>query len=379
VNTTHNDIRVSHSGDGTLLIHFGGSWKLSANLPSASEIQHQVEAASPPVRRVAFETSGITDWDTGLLTFVAAMKDYCTDRGIATDTGGLPGGAQKLLALATAVPEAKGARRSDAKVPMLDQVGLAGMKFADTGMRFLDFLGSYLTAFARFLQGKARFRRQDFTLVVQQVGANALPIVTVINFLVGAILAYVGALQLKPFGAQIYVANLVAVAMAREMASLMTGIILSGRTGASFAANLGTMRVNEEIDALDTMGINPMEFLVLPRVLALALMTPLLCIYADLIGILGGMTVSAFVLDIGVREYISQTELALEINHLLAGLIKGGAYGVLVGLAGCFRGMQSGRSASAVGDAATAAAVTGIVSIIVADLFFTVIFDAIGI
>jgi phospholipid/cholesterol/gamma-HCH transport system permease protein len=196
---------------------------------------------------------------------------------------------------------------------------------------------------------------------------------------VGLILAFVGAVQLKLFGAQIYVADLVGIGMAREMGAMMTAIVMAGRTGAAFAAQLGTMVVNEEIDALKTLGIAPMEFLVLPRMLALVLMLPLLCLYANLMGILGGGLIGVGLLDISPMAYLNQTRAALNLTQFVVGLVKAGVFGVLVALSGCLRGMQSGRSASAVGEAATSAVVTAIVSIIVSDAILTVIFDRIGI
>jgi phospholipid/cholesterol/gamma-HCH transport system permease protein len=200
-----------------------------------------------------------------------------------------------------------------------------------------------------------------------------------ISALVGLILAFVGAVQLLMFGAQIYVANLVGIAIVRVMGPIMTGIIMAGRTGAAFAAELGTMQVNEEIDALRTLGISPMEFLVLPRMLALALMMPLLCLYADLIGILGGLLVGMGMLDLDPVVYFNQTREAVSLKHFWIGLFHSVIFGVLVALAGCLRGMQCGRSASAVGHAATSAVVTGIVSIIVATAIITFICNILGI
>ena len=166
--------------------------------------------------------------------------------------------------------------------------------------------------------------------------------------------------------------------MAREMGALMTGIIMAGRTGAAFAAQLGTMTVNQEIDALTTLGLNPMEFLVVPRMLALVLMVPLLCLYADLVGILGGAVVGVGMLHLGTVQYYQQTLYILQLRDFVLGLIKGAVFGILVALAGCLRGMQSGRSASAVGAAATSAVVTGIVWIIIFDALLTVIYDVLG-
>ncbi len=181
------------------------------------------------------------------------------------------------------------------------------------------------------------------------------------------------------FGAQIYVADMVGIAMTREMGAMMTGIIMAGRTGAAFAAQLGTMQVNEEIDALTTMGISPMEFLVLPRMLALILMMPLLTLYADLVGIIGGAVVGIGMLDISYTQYFNQTQEALNLTHVAAGIFKSVVYGVLIALSGCLQGMRCGRSASAVGKATTSAVVMAIILIIVSDGLFAVISNALGI
>jgi phospholipid/cholesterol/gamma-HCH transport system permease protein len=229
------------------------------------------------------------------------------------------------------------------------------------------------------LGGKALFRRSDLVLIIQECGAQALPIISLISFLVGLILAFVGAVQLLMFGAQIYVASLVGIAMVRVMGAIMTGIILTGRTGAAFAAQLGTMEVNEEIDALRTLGISPVEFLVLPRMTALFLMTPLLCLYADLMGILGGLVVGVGMLDLNVMEYYHMTQASVSLNDFWIGLFQSGVFGVLVAVSGCLRGMQCGRSASSVGEAATSAVVTGIVSIVVATAVITLMCNVLGI
>ena len=236
-------------------------------------------------------------------------------------------------------------------------------------------MGDAALALARFVRGKATFRWVDLFGIIQDCGPSALPIVTLISFLVGLILAFMGAVQLKSFGAQVYVADLVAIAATREMGCLMTGIIMAGRTGAAFAAQLGTMRVNEEIDALTTMGIPAMDFLVLPRMVALILMMPLLTVYSDLLAIFGGAFVGVTMLDLGLIEYLDRTTHALTLTNFFLGVIKGSVFGVLIALSGCLRGMQSGRSAAAVGLAATSAVVTAIVLIVVAEGIFAVVLD----
>ena len=231
----------------------------------------------------------------------------------------------------------------------------------------------------RLLRGRATFPRTEFAVILQEVGAQALPIVSLISLLVGLILAFMGAVQLRQFGAEIYVADLVGIGMARDMGPIMAGIIMAGRTGAAFAAELGTMMVNEEIDALETMGVDPTEYLVLPRMLALMATMPLLALYAIVLGIVGGLLVSVSALDVGLRAYLLETQHALDYSDVAGGLIKASVYGAIVALAACLRGMQSGRSAAAVGEATTSAVVTGIVFIIVACGVLTAVYDVLGI
>jgi phospholipid/cholesterol/gamma-HCH transport system permease protein len=226
---------------------------------------------------------------------------------------------------------------------------------------------------------KARFQTVDLFLFMQQSGAQALPIITLLSFLVGVILAFIGAVQLQRFGAQIYVADLVGIAIVREMGAVMTGIIMAGRTGAAFASQIGTMKVTQEIDAFTTIGLSPHEFLVLPRVIALVLMMPLLCLYADFIGVLGGAVVGTGMLNISWTAYVRETTKAITLGDVFGGVFKSTVYGVLIALFGCLRGLQCGKSSSAVGDAATSAVVTGIVAVVAACGIFAVVFYVLGI
>jgi len=360
----------------TLLINLSGSWTLKYKRPSADLVKKEVTQSA--TTGIAFDTTGVTDWDSALLIFLGRLTDLSSKQGLNIDKTGLPDGAGKLLDLAAAVPEKEGARKKSREETFLFRVGYESMAFFRSSGEALAFVGETFTAFTRFLAGKARFRRSDLTRILQDCGIEALPIVSLISLLVGLILAFVGAVQLTMFGAQIYVANLVGIAMVRVMGAVMAGIIMAGRTGAAFAAQLGTMQVNEEIDAFKTMGISPMEFLVLPRILGLTLMMPLLCLYADLMGILGGFIVGVGMLDLNMVEYYNQTKSAVTLNDLWIGIVQSAVFGILVAIAGCLRGMQCGRSASAVGDAATSAVVTGIVAIIIATAIITVITNVMG-
>lgn len=371
-------ISYGRPDENTLLVKLRGSWTIGARIPATDEAQKYMQPAKG-IRRVVFGTDEVADWDSGLLTFLIKIKDYCSKNNITFEKDGLPRGVERLISLASAVPERKGARKQFTRPSLFDRIGASTIGLWQSAKEFLSFIGEAFIALLKFLVGRASFRRSDLALFMQECGANALPIVSLISFLVGLILAFVGAIQLEMFGAQIYVADLVGIAMLRVMGAIMAGIVMAGRTGAAFAAQIGTMQVNEEIDALKTMGVSPMEFLVLPRMLALVVMMPLLGIYADLMGILGGLVVGVGMLDIGLKQYIMQTKAALNLNHFFIGLFQAGVFGVLVALAGCLRGIQCGRSASAVGDATTSAVVTSIVAIIVATAIVTVACNVLGI
>jgi len=372
------EMNFSRPIDDTLLVRLAGDWTIAEGIPSVEEVQKQADSG-PPVQRIAFDTQDLGRWDSGLITFLIKLFEQSSQSQIDTNREGLPEGVRRLLDLAAAVPEKKDAHKEAVREPFLVQVGKSSMDIARQAGALVTFLGESTIALGRFFVGKAKFRRSDLWLTIQQCGVDALPIVTLISFLVGLILAFVGAVQLAMFGAQIFIANLVGIAMAREMAAIMTGIIMAGRTGAAFAAQIGTMQVNEEVDALITMGVSPMEFLVLPRMIALIVMMPLLCLYANLVGILGGFVVGTGMFDISFTQYMEQTRLALNLTHFGLGIFKSAIFGVLVAIAGCLRGMECGRSASAVGDAATSAVVTSIVLIVVTDGLFAVITNIIGI
>ncbi|MGH0033582.1 MAG: ABC transporter permease [Myxococcota bacterium] len=362
-----------------LEIRIAGDFRGISRLPSPAEAEARIRG-SAALRRLRFDAASLSGWDSGLLTCLVRIVRAARDREIDVDDAGLPEGARTLLDLAFAVPERRDAGRGgDGSGSLLERTGEATLR-ATSGLRDgVAFLGSATLALGRFATGRARYRRSDLMLTIQQCGADALPIVSLISILVGLILAFVGATQLRLFGAEIYVANLVAIGMAREMGAMMAAIIMAGRTGAAFAAQLGTMTVNEEIDALSTLGIPPMDFLVLPRMVALIVMMPLLCLYADVLGILGGAIVSIASFDLSPTQYWNQTLETLDLTHVGVGVVKSAIFGVIVALSGCLRGIQCGRSASAVGDAATSAVVTGIVLIIVSDSVVTVVTTILGI
>lgn len=235
------------------------------------------------------------------------------------------------------------------------------------------FLGEMLAVAAR---GRWRFRARDLGQVAADCSARAVPIVTVVNLLVGAILAFVGAVQLRKFGAGLFVADLVGIAVTREMAAIITAVVMAGRTGAAFAAELATMQANEEIDALDVLGLPAADFLVLPRVAALLVALPLLYAYACLAGLAGGLLVSIGLLDVSAAGYLQRTAEAMSWTHPALGAAKALVFGATVGLVGCYCGLNAQRNAAGVGAATTRSVVTSIVAIIVIDAVFAVCANA---
>jgi phospholipid/cholesterol/gamma-HCH transport system permease protein len=366
---TGDRIAFTRPASGVLVVSLSGRWTLVEGVPPAGPV---LTALEPGDGRLGFDASAVTSWDSALVTFLHSVATLARGRGVSVDTAGLPEGVRRLVDLALAV-KPREAATSVVDDALTARVGRTALRAWGTAGDALAFVGETALAFAALFRGRARFRGVDLALAFEAAGVGALGIVALINFLIGAVLAFVGAVQLQQFGAAIYVANLVAIGVARELGALMTGIVMAGRTGASFAAVLGTMRVNEEVDALETMGLRPVEFLVLPRVLATALMMPALVAYADLMGLLGGLFVGTTLLDIGVRQYAQQTQAALALRHVWIGLGKSVVFGAVVATTGCYYGIRCGRSAAAVGEATTRAVVMGIVLVVVVDAVATVL------
>jgi len=362
----------------TLAVRVSGDWLLAADLPRAENVLELLREEPGP-EAVTFDTRELGDWDTGLITALITIYRAADINDIRFDDGGLPEGARRLIKLAFTVKEREGARREIRHKPFLEQVGESVLEVWNRGRLLLTFTGELTMSLGRFFRGTATYLRSDLMQYIQDAGAKAFPIVSVISFLTGMIFAFVGLIQLNMFGAGIYTADLVAVAMVREMSAIMTGIIMAGRTGAAYAAQIGTMKVNEEVDALKTLGMDPIDFLVTPRVIALVIMMPLLTMYASLMGILGGTAVGVIMLDISLVQYIAQTVSAVNLESLFGGLFKSIVYGGLVALAGCQQGMACGKSAMAVGESTTRAVVMGIVLIVVSASVLTVIFINLGI
>jgi phospholipid/cholesterol/gamma-HCH transport system permease protein len=374
--TPRGDAAFAREG-GALVLRLAGRWSLHGTRPASADARAELASAAPS--RLVVDARGVEEWDTSLLAYLTPVLVEARERNVPADLSALPDGARRLLELAQAVPERAGARRQEERPGVLARIGESTLAVREGGGEVLRFIGEVTLAFGRMLRLRARFQMSELGLVIQQTGPQALPIVTLIAFLVGLILAFMGAVQLERFGASIYVADLVGLGMTREMGAMMTAIVMAGRTGAAFAAQLGTMKVTEEIDALSTFGISPLEFLVLPRMLALCLMMPLLCVYANFWGIVGGVVVATGMLDLSLTQFLNETYYAVTVTDFMLGVVKSVVFGALIALSGCLRGMQTQGSASAVGDSATAAVVSSIVLIVATDGLFAVVCNILGI
>jgi phospholipid/cholesterol/gamma-HCH transport system permease protein len=366
------DLRVrAELRDDWLVVELRGTWRITEPRPVWAQLRGGLEA-----RRVKLKWGKLENWDSALLLFVFEVRQWCRVQGAYCDLSDLPVALQKLLGQLLAVNETKvNFVRAD---DFLSTVGFAAQDAWAKTREIATFVGECVLSAVALAKTPQKFRWRDCLDQMQQCGAMALPIVSLISLLVGLIMAYQSAILMRQFGADIYVADAVGLVMVREMGSMMTAIILAGRTGAAFAATLGNMKAGEEIDALTTFGIRPVDFLVLPRLVALAVMMPLLALYANALGIFGGMLVALGLLDIPPTAYWVQTQSAIDLSDVCTGLIKASAFGLLVGLAGCHRGLRADRSAQGVGQAATSAVVMGLLLIIVFDAVFAVVFNVFG-
>ena len=344
-------------GDGTTLVVVAGDWSIHQSLP-----------------KIAFKGDKVRLQADDLGTFDSSLPAwiYVHFKNVRQcDLSALPPRLQALVEMAEKATLSAGPA---APTSVLENFGTWGIDSTHSWARAFDHIGQTAVGFARTCLGRARVNWSDFTLQLQTAGVDALPIVALLGFLTGLIMAYVGLIQLRQVGATVYVANLVSLAMTREMGALMTGVIACGRTSTSFASQLGSMNVSQETDALRSLGINPVEYLAIPRILAVTLMVPLLAIFATFVGIFGGMIV-ACAGDLSIEQYLTQAILAIKFKSFLVGFIKSIAFGFIAAWAGCYRGSVAQRSALGVGDAATSAAVLGITLIVIADALFAVIFN----
>jgi phospholipid/cholesterol/gamma-HCH transport system permease protein len=367
-------VHISSGGD-TLTLVLSGRLDMDTTGSLWRDTQRILQQS--PVPRVVMDMSGVSYCDGAGIAFIDGFRQHQTSLGGELSVLGLDEKFRRLLDIYSQLsihPPLKHVRES---LSIVEQIGRAAFKVWQDCRVLVAFTGELAVTVVRAARSPRRIRWQDTWLVAEQAGVNALPIIILIGLLLGLILAFQAAMPMRQFGADIYVANLIGVSMLREMGALITAIILAGRSGSAFAAELGTMNVREEIDALETMGLEPVRFLVLPRVLAAVTMTPLLTVFANLAGLIGGAVVMR-ILGFPLVTYVNQVLSAVTVGDFLGGLFKALCFGIVVSAIGCLRGLEATRGASGVGQATTRAVVSGIVLIAILDGIFAVLFYALG-
>lgn len=318
-------------------------------------------------------------WDSALVVFLRMVRDRARANGVHIEDQDVPQAARQLLALAAAADPTTAPHRELRRKSVVSRVGESFLRGCSEASIAVALLGDTALRGTAALAGRARSRAVDVLHLMRESGPGALAIVAIVNGLVGAILAFVGAIQFRRFGAGIYVADLVGIAVVREMAAVMTAIVMAGRTGGAYAAHIATMQGNEEIDALKTFGIPPFDFLVLPRIVALVTMMPLLYLYGCAVGLFGGYLVGIATLDLTSSAFLAELVGAVAGRQFAIGAVKSVTFGALIALAGCHIGLRAGRSAADVGRAATSAVVAGIIGVIALDAVFAACTNALGI
>ncbi len=362
-------VTFSQAHSEVLVVSLSGHWGKELDPVVQQELEQKLREIDGAIK---LEPGNDFSWDSHFPVYLYSCMRNVKNQGCSLDLSAMPVAVRKLLQLANAVPPNTSAQSSE-KRPFAPFAGTIKEAYG-----LLAFLGEMVFATLRLITGRSHMRGVDALTSLSQAGPKAIGIITLISILVGMILAYLGMIQLQQFGAEVYVANLVGLGMVREMGALMTAVIMAGRTGAAWAAELGAMKVNEEVDALTTMGIRPMDFLVMPRLLAMVIMMPLLCIYSFVLGIVGGAAV-VLTMNMTPRMYISQLLTAFGPDDIAVGCFKGAVFGLLIVLAGCRSGMECGGSSAAVGQATTRAVVSAIVYIVMADAGMNLLFFHLGI
>ncbi len=369
------DLRITNQeGEVECILH--GDWVMSVESKTAMSKWNKFwKNLSESTNHFRLNLDRDSKWDSSLLVFIFQAEDELESRGITMDLSLLPKKVQNFIKFAK---YRKKQEKNQESFVTSDSLEFWKSNW-DAISNVSTFWGKWLIALVRMALGHSFMRFGDFLLACRACGASALPIVTLIAFLTGLTMAFVGSVQLEKFNATIYVADLVSLAMVREMGALMVAIVMAGRTGASFAAELGSMKIREEIDSLRTFGIPVIDFIVLPRTLALFIMTPLLTLYADVVGILGGLTVGTQVMDFSSLHFFEQTQSALtNMWEIYSGLIKSLSFGLIIGLVGCYKGLFTGRDSASLGRSVTSSVVVSITLIVVFDALFEICFSFLG-
>jgi len=369
--TATADYDIRKTGQGAIGIHLQGRLDVESSAAVIHRLQSDLKKTTFSSLTVSLDDVSYFD-DYGALVLLELKKIALAQNGSFTIIDN-HGKAQKILSIVDFEKQEdilplKGRRVSN----LVEKIGSAAIEQTNNAKELVSFLGSFILAFIQGFSHIKSLRFNDTIKCMEKTGVNALPIVGLTSFLLGLVIAFMSSLQLKQFGANIFVASLVAVAMVSELGPIMTAIVVAGRTGSAFAAEIGTMKISEEIDALTTMGFNPLVFLGLPRVLSAIIVVPLLTLFSNVFAIAGGLIVGVFMLDLTTSSYMSQTIKALDLFEVTWGLSKSMCFAVIIGSVGCLRGFQTKGGADAVGNAATSAVVTSVFLIILIDSIFAV-------
>ncbi|MBO6838429.1 MAG: MlaE family lipid ABC transporter permease subunit [Alphaproteobacteria bacterium] len=368
----------TESGGSALTVLAGGTWTVAGSA-SLNEI---VESLKPgAARRVVFDLSRIERLDSAGAWLLFKTAARLRDEGIETEFTGVADRHRPLLQIVEDRGGAEAVRddRPNALIALLDRTGRGAVGAATKGLELLNFVGMVTLIFLRALTSPGRFRPKALVTQIEQTGLNALPIVGLLSFLVGVVLAYLMSDQLRQFGAEVFTVNLVGLSMLREVAVLITAIMIAGRSGSAFTAQIGTMKVNEEIDAMGTLGLDPVEVLVLPRIIALMITLPVLTFFADIMGVLGGGVMTVLALDLTPTQFVTALKNAIELNDFLVGMVKAPVHAYIIAVVGCYEGLKVQRTAESVGRQTTTSVVESIFLVIVATALFSILFSALGI
>jgi phospholipid/cholesterol/gamma-HCH transport system permease protein len=368
----------ARQADGELRIICSGKWTIG----SLGALNSQIAEIRPVgVRAVRFDLAGVEAIDSAGGWLISRTQGALKAAGLDVAIEGADPAQEALLAkvLAAGLPPPMMPHRHQHILDLIAAIGAAMIHFLRQTRDLIAFFGAVTIGFLRLLVQPRRIRFTAFIAHIQQTGLSAMPIVGLISFLIGIVLAYQGADQLRRFGAQVFTVNLVGVSVLREMGILLTSIIVAGRTGSAFTAQIGTMQVNEEIDALRTLGLDPLDVLVLPRVLALMVALPLLAFYSDIMALMGGGLAAVFLLGMTPSQFLTQLNNAVTLTHFLVGVSKAPVFAALIAMVGCFEGMRVSGSAESVGRLTTQSVVEGLFLVIVFDAFFSIMFSSLHI
>ena len=367
-------LKTSQDG-GRLILAAGGSWTIR----DAAILELALEEVSPNgVDAASIELSGVTEMDTAGAWLVRRTALALEASGIPTDISGM---ADAYLPLGRIVELTADCATRPVSTPhnywraMVERVGRATLECMAEGKALLSFYGQTVAGFGALIRRPGRLRYTALVNQVELTGLNAIPIVCLLSFLIGIVIAFVGADQLRRFGAEIFTVNLLGVIMLREIGVLMTAIMVAGRSGSAYTAQIGTMQVNEEIDALRTLGLDPMDVLVIPRICGLLISLPILAFLAEIAGLLGGAMMATMVLDVTFTQFVRQLESVVTLNHFAVGMVKAPVFAYIIAIVGCYEGLRVGGSAESVGRMTTKSVVTSIFLVIIADAIFSVIFS----